>query len=220
MVDIDRQWFKSRIGLDAHETHRNLAFCSYTVLPYNPEVFVVHNALKDPRFKDNDLVTSHPHIRFYAGAALIVAGVRIGSLCVIDTVPREDFTLDDKATLLDLGHSVSSLIKEKRERILRHQHTNSKLILNVRHNIRTSLMSAQVSCSLLQEDKNGVVQLLKATVPSNGSSKMCHVTKTHSASTFASGNTSGYNSMNSSTGKKQNVFILFCNCLVLVRQKA
>lgn len=201
MVDVDRQWFKSRIGLDAQETHRNLAFCSYTVLPYSPEVFVVQNALKDDRFKNNELVTSHPHIRFYAGAALIVAGIRVGSLCIIDTVPREDFTLDDKATLLDLGHSVSSLIREKRERILYHQYTNSNLILNVRHNIRTPLMSAQVSCSLLQDDKVAIVNLIKGNTAQPSSSKSFGVTKTPSVATLASsGYTSGYNSANTSPG--------------------
>lgn len=106
LVDVNRQWFKSRIGLDVEETHRNYAFCSYTVLPDSPEVLVVGDAAKDARFSDNPLVTGPPFIRFYAGAALIVAGVRVGSLCVIDRVPHEDFDIKHRMNLLDLGNGI------------------------------------------------------------------------------------------------------------------
>ena len=88
LIDVDRQWFKSSIGLDATETPRSAAFCAHTIL--DPDhAFVVDDVSGDRRFEDNPLVTGDPHIRFYAGAPIAVGGQPpIGSLCVIDDVPR------------------------------------------------------------------------------------------------------------------------------------
>ena len=89
LVDGERQWFKSRQGLDARETPRAMAFCDH-VLPMGPHaVMVVENAIDDPRFANNPLVLGDPAIRFYAGAALTTSdGFNLGTLCVIDTKPR------------------------------------------------------------------------------------------------------------------------------------
>ena len=88
LIDRERQWFKSRIGLDVCETHRDLAFCSHAIL--DTQLFEIPDAAEDDRFADNPLVTGAPHIRFYAGAPLILEnGLRIGTVCVIDTVPRK-----------------------------------------------------------------------------------------------------------------------------------
>ena len=87
LVDGQRQWFKARVGIDATETPRDISFCGHAIM--KNDLFIVEDASRDPRFSDNPLVTGEPRIRFYAGAPLSApGGHRIGTLCVIDTVPR------------------------------------------------------------------------------------------------------------------------------------
>lgn len=87
LVSKDKQWFKSCQGLTASETSREISFCGHAIL--TDDVFVVPNALKDPDFSDNPLVTGEPKIRFYAGQPLNFAGHRLGTLCLIDQRPRQ-----------------------------------------------------------------------------------------------------------------------------------
>jgi PAS domain S-box-containing protein len=87
LVDRDRQWFKSKVGLTLTHSPRNTSFCGHTILTSDP--LVIQDALRDDRFRDNPLVLSSPNIRFYAGVPLItLEGYNLGSLCVIDHVPR------------------------------------------------------------------------------------------------------------------------------------
>lgn len=98
LVDANRQWFKARIGMDACETARDISFCGHAIL--QPDIFVIEDALADPRFADNPLVTGPPHVRFYAGAPLETRpGLRVGTLCLLDPRPRRL----DRADLAILG---------------------------------------------------------------------------------------------------------------------
>lgn len=104
IVDEDRQWFKSRQGLDAEETHRDISFCGHAIL--DDKIMVVNDAEQDERFCDNPLVCGDPNIRFYAGYPLAAPdGSRIGTLCVIDDKPK-DISTEQLQLLRELGRMV------------------------------------------------------------------------------------------------------------------
>ncbi len=101
LVDSNRQWFKSRQGLDVCETSREISFCGHAIIEDRP--FIIEDTLEDPRFADNPLVTGEPHIRFYAGHPVHgPGGHRIGTLCLIDRLPRT-FSQTDVEMLKDFA---------------------------------------------------------------------------------------------------------------------
>jgi phosphoribosyl 1,2-cyclic phosphodiesterase len=109
LVDQDRQWFKSCYGLDATETSREVSFCAHAML--DKKVMLVPDALADPRFADNPLVTGAPRIRFYAGYPLTLPNkTRVGTLCLIDIRPRE-LSTRQVDILRDLGSMVEQELR-------------------------------------------------------------------------------------------------------------
>jgi GAF domain-containing protein len=113
LVDEDRQWFKSKVGISLKETSRDISMCAHAILQKN--LLIVPDATQDKRFKDNPFVVSEPKIRFYAGAPLISpAGQALGTLCVIDKVPRE-LTGDQKEALRILARHVMAQLELRRQ---------------------------------------------------------------------------------------------------------
>lgn len=113
LVDEERQWFKAKRGLTACETSRELAFCAHA-LTHPDSFFIVPDTLEDPRFLNNPLVTSEPFIRFYAGAPLVTAQKNVlGTLCVIDRVPRR-LNSAQKVALHALSRQVVALLQTYR----------------------------------------------------------------------------------------------------------
>ncbi len=112
LIDETRQWFKARVGLDASETPRDLAFCAHAIL--EPRPFVVPDSAADQRFADNPLVTGAPHVRSYLGAPLIDhAGHAFGTLCAIDHVPRS-WTPAEIQQIETLATLVTELLVQRR----------------------------------------------------------------------------------------------------------
>src|SRR5579875_3672868 len=111
LVDAERQWFKSRFGMGDCETSRDIAFCAHAIL--RDDVMVVPDATQDPRFAGFANVTGAPGIRFYAGAPLIdPQGYKLGTLCVIDTRPRQ-FTPKEASLLADLATVVAEQLHQR-----------------------------------------------------------------------------------------------------------
>src|ERR1051325_5402 len=111
-VDKERQWFKSNIGLTASETSRDISFCAQAI--GQPDLFIVRDALADDRFATNPMVVAEPNIRFYAGAPLITPeGHALGTLCVIDRVPR-DLSPEQKEALRALARRVIAQLELRR----------------------------------------------------------------------------------------------------------
>src|ERR1043166_2605525 len=112
LVDEDRQWFKSKVGVTINETSRDISFCGHAI--EQSDLFIVPDATLDKRFAKNPLVTSDPKIRFYAGAPLITPdGHALGTLCVIDKVPRE-LRPDQKQALRVLARHVMTQLELRR----------------------------------------------------------------------------------------------------------
>ena len=142
LVDLDRQWFKSRVGMEVQQTPRSVSFCDHAIRKPE-EVMVVLDATRDERFRTNPLVTaSDKPVAFYAGAPLVTAsGHAIGSLCVIDHVPREEFSQIERDILRDLARGVMNEI----ESAAREREIDDLEVINRELQHRMGNLYAQVS---------------------------------------------------------------------------
>lgn len=139
LIDPERQWFKSKTGLDVGETDRDLAFCAHAIL--EKELFEVPNALEDERFFDNPLVTDFPNIRFYAGTQLQTpTGYNIGTLCVISDKPKK-LTAAQRKALEILGREVIAQLelRLKNKKLELSNKYKSEFLANISHELRTPL---------------------------------------------------------------------------------
>lgn len=163
LVDAHRQWFKSRVGLAAAETPRDVAFCAHTIL--GDGMMVVQDAFEDERFHDNPLVTGAPHVRFYAGAPLKARdGHALGTLCIIDHVPRR-LSDSQHGALARLGRQVEAQLqlrlrlreaeqreaesRSQRDTLARVQAQKDELLHLVMRDFQVPLSTIQSSASLM-----------------------------------------------------------------------
>lgn len=156
LVDADRQWFKSRIGLDVPEMSREVSFCAHAIL--DSATFVVEDAHLDPRFAGNPEVLGGPQIRFYAGAPLETpSGQRVGTLCVIDKVPRSLSDRDNEALRIIARQVVTQLelrkagvqLRHHSERVAAANRMKDEFVSVVSHELRTPLTAIKGSLQLL-----------------------------------------------------------------------
>ncbi|MDQ8182742.1 GAF domain-containing sensor histidine kinase [Pelagicoccus sp. SDUM812005] len=156
LIDDDRQWFKAKVGLDASETSRDYAFCAHAIL--DPEnLLVVSDTSKDPRFRDNPLVTGAPDIRFYAGSPLVTHDNHaLGTLCVIDTKTRE-LSAKQAEALRHLSKQVCAnlelrLAHKKLEQL---NQAKNKLFSVLSHDLRSPINSVLSLAEMLADPDSG-----------------------------------------------------------------
>ena len=159
LVDEDRQWFKSRVGMEAEQTARSVAFCDHAIR--EPVPFVVADALRDPRFADNPLVTNDPNIRFYAGVQLrSTNGDPLGTLCAIDRKPRTP-TEREMKILVRLARQVETHFELRRRALALErrlvaeeviQRDKERLAALVVHDLRTPIDGILLAATMLLED--------------------------------------------------------------------
>ncbi len=164
LIDTDRQWFKSHLGLDARETPRDYAFCAHAIL--SDDVFIVEDSAKDNRFHDNPLSVDAPHVKFYAGAPLIFENnVRLGTLCVIDNEART-LTKDQQSALEALARQVVSQLelRLKIKEMKNLDNVKDEFLAMVSHELRTPLTSINGSLTLLANMKNELPDMMEKMV--------------------------------------------------------
>ncbi|MEN2399324.1 GAF domain-containing sensor histidine kinase [Flavobacterium sp. MC2016-06] len=168
LVDHTRQWFKSHHGLNATETPRDFAFCAHTINTPD-ELFIIPDATKDKRFYDNPLTTNDPHVIFYAGAPLNSKdGYSLGTICVIDTKPREGGLTDSqKESLKALANQVISQFELRKKNSLLESLNNEILEKNVQlnqfayrltHDLKVPIQGVNSLITFIKEDHKELIK--------------------------------------------------------------
>ena len=124
LVDAERQWFKSSVGLEVCETSRDLSLCAHAV-SYD-DMLVLPDTLADPRFCDHPAVTGDPYLRFYAGAPVRFAGQNVGTLCIADYKPRAAFSVEDRTRLMNLADAISSMMEMRKDGLIKKEIIRAK----------------------------------------------------------------------------------------------
>ena len=184
LVAQDRQWFKARIGFEGRETPISQSVCAHALT--SPEPLIIPDLTQDDRTKTNTLVTAPPHIRFYAGAPLVLAdGVIIGTLCVIDTVPRPlGLTEDQTKILMALARQVVTLLEARRVSLRK-----DELFRRQKHISSTMRSTAYQTLAAQEAGRIGTFELDIATGQVKVSAEFCRifnvpVAETYPTSTF------------------------------------
>lgn len=163
LLDYNKQWFKAKIGVDNAEGDRDTSFCGHAIVE-DETIMIVNDALEDQRFVDNPLVIGEPNIRFYAGYPLVSpSGYKLGTLCVIDSVPRS-LTSEQELTLKTLGNQVvklfelrlrnkeaearNKLIEEQKQQLEESKSVQSKIISIIAHDVRGPVTSLKTMIEL------------------------------------------------------------------------
>lgn len=142
LVDVKRAWFKARVGLDLEEIPRNLAINGLLLLEEHPRCLVVPDTHLDVRFKDKELVLGPPYIRFYAGASIIVEGIKVATLCLIDQTPRNgnnQFTQYDMDILIEIADIISAMMSQRRREKLEEQFNGVMMHQNILNMLKAPL---------------------------------------------------------------------------------
>jgi two-component system NtrC family sensor kinase len=158
LIDLDRQWFKSRVGWDATEASRDIGFCDQAILQPD-EILVIPDALADERFASDPLVTAKPNVRFYAGAPLVTpSGFAIGTLCIMDWMPR-DLSADQLDTLRVLSRQVIMQL-ELRANVIQLERTISRQ-KRVEQALQRSNQRVRQTLKELQQTQTKLIQTEK-----------------------------------------------------------
>ncbi|MBC85872.1 MAG: hypothetical protein CL677_01740 [Bdellovibrionaceae bacterium] len=150
LVDKERQWFKARVGLDATETDRSLAFCAHAI--QQEKIFEVSDSRVDERFQDNPLVTASPNIVFYAGAPISTSsGHNLGTLCVIDSKPKQ-LSKEQQDLLTSLSQQVSQNFELRRAKkeLMKANQILEDFSYKLSHDLQTPLRHITAYCELIE----------------------------------------------------------------------